>query len=212
MITEIQNYWGYIPAFGWAILFSCQVLDSSNTDPVDHRSSIASLPGNSPETSMTGSVRDQASHLRKQQTARPHSVHWWLSHQRPVRMRLHCQARYDHLHEDSAAYTVSTSSLTMEMEAFTHALRWIASRGGSRTTSCHHPHRFSELATKSEKWNGKPRQECVNGRHPPSKPPVGVLAALDMPEWRETTEQIDWRAKQPSQVACFSEDLKCWWA
>ena len=23
------------------------------------------------------------------------------------------------------------------------------------------------------------------------------------------TEQIDWRAKQPSQVACVSEDLKC---
>ena len=34
--------------------------------------------------------------------------------------------------------------------------------------------------------------------------------ALDMPEWRETTQQTDWRAKQPSQVACFSEDLKCW--
>ena len=31
-----------------------------------------------------------------------------------------------------------------------------------------------------------------------------------MPEWRKTSEQIDWRAKQPSQVACFSEDLKCW--
>ena len=30
-----------------------------------------------------------------------------------------------------------------------------------------------------------------------------------MPEWRETTEQIDWRAKQPSQVACFSEARKC---
>ena len=43
-----------------------------------------------------------------------------------VRMGLHCQARCDNLHEDSAAYTVSTSSLTMEMEAFTHALRWIA--------------------------------------------------------------------------------------
>ena len=38
------------------------------------------------------------------------------------------------IHEDSAAYTVSTSSLTMEMEAGTHALRWIASRGGSQTT------------------------------------------------------------------------------
>ena len=26
----------------------------------------------------------------------------------------------------------------------------------------------------------------------------------------EVTEQIDWWAKQPSQVACFSENLKCW--
>ena len=34
--------------------------------------------------------------------------------------------------------------------------------------------------------------------------------ALDMLEWREMIEQIDWRAKQPSQVACFSEDLKYW--
>ena len=38
------------------------------------------------------------------------------------------------IHEDSAAYTVSTSSLTMEAEAVTHALRWIASRGDSQTT------------------------------------------------------------------------------
>ena len=33
-----------------------------------------------------------------------------------------------------------------------------------------------------------------------------------MPEWREMTEQIDWREKQPSQVARVSEDLKCWGA
>ena len=38
----------------------------------------------------------------------------------------------------------------------------------------------------------------------------GGCTALDMPEWRETTEQTDWRAKQHSQMACFSEDLKCW--
>ena len=32
------------------------------------------------------------------------------------------------IHEDSAAYTVSTSSFTMEVEAVTrHTLRWIAS-------------------------------------------------------------------------------------
>ena len=60
------------------------------------------------------------------------------------------------IHEDSAAYTVSTSILTMEVEVVTHALRWVASRGDTSRTTCHHPHRFSELATKSEKWNGKP--------------------------------------------------------
>ena len=38
------------------------------------------------------------------------------------------------IHEDSAAYEVSTSSLTMEMEAVTHAFRWIASRGDSQIT------------------------------------------------------------------------------
>ena len=38
-------------------------------------------------------VKEQASHLRKQQTARPHSVHWWLSDQRPVGVGFHCQAR-----------------------------------------------------------------------------------------------------------------------
>ena len=41
--------------------------------------------------------------------------------------------------------------------------------------TCHHPHRFNELATKSEKWNGKPRLKCVDGRHKPSKTPVDVV-------------------------------------
>ena len=38
------------------------------------------------------------------------------------------------IHEGSAAYTVSTSRLTMEVEAATYALCWIASRGDSQTT------------------------------------------------------------------------------
>ena len=37
------------------------------------------------------------------------------------------------IHEDSVACTVSTSSLTMEVEAVTHSLCWIASRGDSQT-------------------------------------------------------------------------------
>ena len=36
--------------------------------------------------------------------------------------------------------------------------------------------------------------------------------ALDMPEWREMNERIDWRVDQPSQMASFSDDLKCWGA
>ena len=39
------------------------------------------------------------------------------------------------IHKDSAAYTVSASSLTMEVEAVTHyALCWITSRGDCQTT------------------------------------------------------------------------------
>ena len=37
------------------------------------------------------------------------------------------------IHEDSAVYTASASSLTMEVEAVTYALHWIASRGDSHT-------------------------------------------------------------------------------
>ena len=38
------------------------------------------------------------------------------------------------IHEDSAAYTVVTSSFTMEAEVVTNALRWMASRSDSQTT------------------------------------------------------------------------------
>ena len=39
-------------------------------------------------------------------------------------------------------------------------------------------HRFNELATKSEKRNGKPRLACVNVRYPPSKNHVGGHAGV----------------------------------
>ena len=57
---------------------------------------------------------------------------------------------------------------------------------------------FNGRTQNMRRRNGKPRVECVDGRHPPSKTP------MDMPEWSEMAEQINWRAKQPSQVACFS--------
>ena len=38
------------------------------------------------------------------------------------------------IHEDSAAYEILTSSMTMEMESVTHALCWIASISDKQTT------------------------------------------------------------------------------
>ena len=79
------------------------------------------------------------------------------------------------IHEHSAPYTGSTSSLTMEVEAVTHALRWIATRGDRRTTHTILLRDSVSLLQKVKSGSGKPRLECVDGRHPPSKTNVGVL-------------------------------------
>ena len=71
------------------------------------------------------------------------------------------------IHKVGAACVVSTSSLTMEVEAVTHALSWIASRGDSQTTLA--IILADSVIMSLLEWNGKPRQECVNGRHPPLK-------------------------------------------
>ena len=53
---------------------------------------------------------------------------------------------------------------------------------------CHHAHRFNELATKNEKWTGKPKLECVDGRHPSSK-------TVDVLPWTCRSEG-KWRSRQ----------------
>ena len=126
--------------------------------------------------------------------------------QRPVKVGLHCQARCHYHHEDSVAYTLSTSSLIVEVEAVTHALRWIASRGDRPHMP---PSRIQWACYK--KW--KVHWEVQTGMYRWSTSTFensSGCTALDMLKWREMTEQIEWRAKQSSQVNCFSEDLKCW--
>ena len=88
-----------------------------------------------------------------------------------VMVGLHCQARCAHQPRRQCSLDSLTSSLTMEVESVTHTLRWTAARGHT----CYRLHMFNELATESEKWNAKPRLECVNGRHSPLKTPVGAL-------------------------------------
>ena len=97
------------------------------------------------------------------------------------------------IHEDSAAYEVSTSSLTIEVEAVTHTLRWIASRGDSQTTHV-------IILTDSMSL----LQKVKNGMESPNWHVSMfdihlrkiICTVLDMPESKETTEQIDWRGKK----------------
>ena len=92
-------------------------------------------------------------------------IHFWLSHPRPVRPGFHCRERLTIIQEENAAYSVSTFSLTMEMEAVTHALRWVVSRDGSHTKrSCHHPHRLHEPAINRVKWEAQAgvRESCTS--------------------------------------------------
>ena len=77
-----------------------------------------------------------------------------------------------------AAYTVSASSLTMEVDAVSHTCSpqdcfkmWLSAH------ACRHPHRINERATNSEKGDWKPRLACANNvRHSPSETPVDILS------------------------------------
>jgi len=109
-------------------------------------------------------VSNQASRSRKQQTARHHSVHWWLSQYQSLSSKVQLPSM------KTVQPTHSTSNLTMEVDGSSHPCppldcikRWQSDH------TCYHPHRFNELAPKSEKWNRKPRLECVNSWHPPLK-------------------------------------------
>jgi len=116
--------------------------------------------------------------LRKQQTTRSHSIRWRLCHERPVRVGLHCQARYDyHPWRQCSLYGRNHHFANRGGSSHPCPLLDCLKRWQSEHTY-HHPHRFNELAIKNiknEEWNGKPRLKCTNGWHPPSKTPVDVL-------------------------------------
>ena len=60
--------------------------------------------------------------------------------------------------------------------------------------------------TNCERFNGKPRLTCVNGRHPPTKTSADALTWTCQSDGK-MTEQVDRRAKQPPQVACVRQDF-----
>ena len=128
---------------------------------------------------------------RNLQTATPHGVHWWLSHQRPVRVGLHCQARCDY-HPWRQYSLYGLSLLTVEVEAVT-----ISSAGLPQgvTVGAHlsSSSQCNELATKSgmEAQTGLCRWSASTFENSCG------CTKMDMPEWREMIEQIDWRQNNP---------------
>ena len=106
------------------------------------------------------------------------------------------------IREDSAAYTVSASSLTMEVEAVTRVLHWTASGGGSQTA-------HATILIVNE---------------------LAIKSGMESPDWHIPMFEIHHQWKFCSghtgvkgidrgdrlagkatvtQVACVSEDLKC---
>ena len=144
------------------------------------------------------------------------SVHRWLSHQRPVRVGLHCQARCDHhpWRQCSLYYIYSLTlnlqldngcgssdpcplvdclqrwqSLTFTDSRATHAI--ILTQSQTQWACC-------------KKW--KVEWEALTGMcwwSTSTFKNSSGCTALDKLECREMTEQIHWLAKQPIQVDCF---------
>ena len=131
--------------------------------------------------------RDQASHSGKQQTARPHSVFWWLSHQRPVWVELHCQAVCGY----QPWKQCSLFSLNLQLDSGDRSScpcplldclkRWQLDH------ICHYSHSFSELAKKKVKSGMEAQTGMCQWSTATFKNSCGGIA-LDMLEWRENDQ------------------------
>ena len=128
-----------------------------------------------------------------------HSVHWWLNHQRPVMVGLRCQARCNH-HPLKTVQPLQSQPPSWQWRWKQSPLPSTGLPQGVTNHTCHHPHRFNELATKNEKWNGKPRLECVNGWHSPLKTPVSVLPRTCQSEGKWPQKYTGWQNNPHNKI------------
>ena len=69
---------------------------------------------------------------------------------------------------------------------------------------CRHPHRFNELATKSEQWHAKHRLACFNVWHP-------SLKTVDVLPWTcKTRSEGKWLSRQTSRQSNHHKWLASW--
>ena len=79
------------------------------------------------------------------------------------------------VYEDSGAHRVTTSSMTMEVEAVTNAIQWLASQRDADYT-CRHSHRLNEPPAKGGVWNGLPRLAHSHAQSSATKTSVDLLS------------------------------------
>ena len=116
------------------------------------------------------------------------------------------------VHKDSGAHRVTTSSLTMEVEAVTHAIQWLASQHDAQITHAIILTDSMNLPQKGRIWNGLP---CLAHSHAQSsatnfgyKDFCGSTV-LGTPESVGMNGQIDWQAQQMSHLVCSLAGQRC---
>ena len=111
------------------------------------------------------------------------------------------------VHEDSGAHRVTTSSLTMEVEAVTHAIQWLASQRDARITHAIILTDSMNLLQKVESGMG-----CPTGTQPCtvfSYKDFCGSTVLGTPESVGMNVQIDWQAQQISHLVCSLAGQRC---
>ena len=111
------------------------------------------------------------------------------------------------MHEDSGAHRVTTSSLTMEVEAVTHAIQWLASQRDARIT---HAIILTDSMNLLQKWSlewAAPTgtQSCTVF----SYKDFCESTVLGTPESVGMNGQIDWQAQQISHLVCSLARQRC---
>ena len=109
--------------------------------------------------------------------------------------------------EDSGAHRVTTSSLTMEVEAVTHAIQWLTSQRDSQIT---HAIILTDSMNLLQRWN-------LEWTAPTGTQPCTVFGCKDFcrstvlgtPESAGMNGQIDWQAQQISRLVCSLAGQRC---
>ena len=104
------------------------------------------------------------------------------------------------VHEDSGFHRVTTSSLTMEVEAVTHAIQWLASQRDAQITHAIILTDSMNLLQKVESGMGCP--DWHTAMHSLRLQRLLGSTVLGMPESVGMNGQIDWQAQQISHLVC----------